>query len=226
MSSVDTRTATTLGETFLATVAARVEAPAILGADLRMALSWRDYGDQALRAAAGLSALGLGHQQTIGLLLTNRPEFHVADTAALLLGAVPFSMYNTSAPEQLAHLIADAGCRIVVTETALLPALNAALEQRAAAVEHVVVVDSPSWSELLASEQIDQTAAVGPDDLATLIYTSGTTGPPKGVQLTHKNILTMTIEVAPRLGVRPDYRLISSYLWPTSPNGSARTTSR
>jgi long-chain acyl-CoA synthetase len=209
MSSVDTRTATTLGETFLATVAARGEAPAILEADLQTVLSWRDYGDLALRAAAGLSALGLGHQQTIGVLLTNRPEFYVVDTAALLLGAVPFSMYNTSAPEQLAHLIVDASCRIVVTETAFLPALSAALEQRPGAVEHVVVVDSPSWPELLAPDQIDQTAAVGPDDLATLIYTSGTTGPPKGVQLTHKNLLTMTNEVALRLRVQPDYRVIS-----------------
>jgi long-chain acyl-CoA synthetase len=209
MSSVDTRTATTLGETFLATVAARGEAPAILVADLQTVLSWREYGDLARRAAAGLSALGLGHQQTIGLLLTNRPEFYVVDTAALLLGAVPFSMYNTSAPEQLVHLISDAGCRVVVTETVFLPALSAALEQRPGIVEHVVVVDSPSWAELLASEQIDQTAAVGPDDLGTLIYTSGTTGPPKGVQLTHKNILTMTTEVAGRLEVQPHYRVIS-----------------
>src|SRR5438445_8456554 len=136
MSSVDTHTATTLADTFLATVATRGDAPAILDADLRTALSWRDYGDQALRAAAGLSALGLGHQETIGLLLTNRPEFHVADAAALLLGAVPFSMYNTSAPEQLVHLISDAGCRIIVTETVFLPALTAALEQRPGAVEH------------------------------------------------------------------------------------------
>src|SRR4051812_42803865 len=125
MSSVDTRTATTLGETFLATVAARGEAPAILDSKLQTVLSWSDYGNLAVRAAAGLSALGLGHQETVGLLLTNRPEFHVVDTAALLLGAVPFSMYNTSAPEQLVHLMSDAGCRIVVTETAFLPALSA-----------------------------------------------------------------------------------------------------
>src|SRR3954453_18207776 len=140
MSSVDTHTATTLGETFLTTVAARGDAPAILDADLRTVLSWHDYGDVALRAAAGLSALGLGHQQTIGLLLTNRPEFHVVDTAALLLGAVPFSMYNTSAPEQLAHLLSDSGCRIVVTESAFVPVLSAALEQRPGTVDHVVVV--------------------------------------------------------------------------------------
>ncbi|WP_029117581.1 long-chain fatty acid--CoA ligase [Mycobacterium sp. URHB0044] len=209
MSSVDARTATTLGETFLATVATRGAAPAICNADGQTVLSWHEYGEQARRAAAGLSALGLGHQQTIGLLLANRPEFYLVDTAALLLGAVPFSMYNTSAPEQLVHLLSDAGCRIIVTEAALLPALAAALEQRQGAVEHVVVVDSPSWSELFASGQIDQAAAVGPDDLATLIYTSGTTGPPKGVQLTHGNILAMTTEVAVRLEVQPHYRVIS-----------------
>jgi long-subunit acyl-CoA synthetase (AMP-forming) len=62
-----------------------------------------------------LAALGLADGDTLGLLLTNRPEFHVADAGALLLGATPFSMYNTSAPEQLAHLITDAGCRVVLS---------------------------------------------------------------------------------------------------------------
>jgi acyl-CoA synthetase (AMP-forming)/AMP-acid ligase II len=58
---------------------------------------------------------GIGPGDTLGLLLSNRPEFHIADAGALLLGATPFSMYNTSAPEQLAHLVADADCRVIVT---------------------------------------------------------------------------------------------------------------
>ena len=57
-----------------------------------MVLSWRDYGTQARRAAAGLAALGLGQADTLGFLLSNRPEFHVADAGALFLGATPFSM--------------------------------------------------------------------------------------------------------------------------------------
>jgi long-chain acyl-CoA synthetase len=78
VSSVVGRRAATVGETFLATVQDRGDAPAILDPALGVALSWRDYGASARRAAAGLAALGLGHQQTLGLLLHNRPEFHIA----------------------------------------------------------------------------------------------------------------------------------------------------
>jgi long-chain acyl-CoA synthetase len=202
-----------LGEAFLATVAARGDAPALLHADLTVALTWREYGAHARRAAAGLAALGLRKSETLGLLLTNRPEFHVADAGALLLGVTPFSMYNTSAPEQLAHFIADAGCRVVITEVSLLDGLLAARERGASGIEHVIVVDDDSsglWAELLASEELeDDPAAVRPGDLATLIYTSGTTGVPKGVQLTHENILTMIGDVAGLIGVEAKQRAIS-----------------
>jgi long-chain acyl-CoA synthetase len=123
-----TRRAVTVNAAFLATVEDRGDAPVILDASLDVVLSWRDYGAMARRAAAGLAALGLGHQQTLGLLMHNRPEFHIADAGALWLGAVTLSMYNTSAPEQLGHLISDAGCRIVITEAALVDRLLAAVE--------------------------------------------------------------------------------------------------
>jgi long-chain acyl-CoA synthetase len=88
------RGATTIGESFLAMVESRADAPAILNADLEVVLSWRDYGAAAGRVATGLAAQGLGQGDTLGLLLSNRPEFHLADAGALLLGATPFSMYN------------------------------------------------------------------------------------------------------------------------------------
>ncbi|HTF47637.1 MAG TPA: AMP-binding protein, partial [Pseudonocardia sp.] len=194
-SSVFHRGPTTVGEAFLAMVESRADAPAILNAELEVVLSWRDYGAQARRVATGLAELGLGHGETLGLLLSNRPEFHIADAGALLLGAIPFSMYNTSAPEQLAHLVADAGCRIVITEAALVDGLIAALERGRGAVDHVIVVGSDAWFELLDSGELEHAAASQPSDLATLIYTSGTTGPPKGVELTHTNILTMAAEI-------------------------------
>ena len=112
MSTVVHRDTVTVGEAFLAMVESRADAPAILNADLDTVLSWRDYGAQARRAGTGLAALGLSQGDTLGLLLSNRPEFHVADAGALLLGATPFSMYNTSAPEQLTHLVADADGRL------------------------------------------------------------------------------------------------------------------
>jgi long-subunit acyl-CoA synthetase (AMP-forming) len=151
------------------------------------------------RLAHGLQALGLERGQTFALMLTNRPEFHVADAAALSLGATPFSLYQTLTPEQIAYQLNDSGAGIVVTEPALLDRVQAAREQ-APNVRHVVLVEGDPPSGVLPLEELLQEesdpeeiaasrAAVGPDDLLTLIYTSGTTGPPKGVQLSHHNMM-------------------------------------
>jgi long-chain acyl-CoA synthetase len=131
MTDTATPGVTSLAEAFLATVERRGDEPALLHADQAVALTWREYGEQARSVATGLSALGVRPGDTVGLLLTNRPEFHVADAAALLLGATPFSMYNTSAPEQFEHLLTDAGCRVVVTETVLAERLMTAVPTRA-----------------------------------------------------------------------------------------------
>src|SRR5258708_7811545 len=199
----------TLADTFSAVAAARGTAPAILDSALKVLLTWEDYGAAARGAAGGLAALGVGRGDTVGVLLPNRPEFPVADAGALLLGATPFSMYNTSAPEQLAHLIADAGCRVVITEAALVDRLQAGLQLAPGFVEHLVVVESHSWSTLAGADEPERSAAPQPNDLATIIYTSGTTGPPKGVELTHANILAMASEVAPLMGVQAQHRAIS-----------------
>jgi long-chain acyl-CoA synthetase len=126
-------------------------------------------------------------------MLTNRPEFHFFDAAALHLGATPFSFYNTYTAEQIAYQVQDAGTRILVTEKAFLDRFEG-IE----AIEHLVVVDAGDLDEALTIADVEAEGdpgfdfeaawrAVQPDDLLTLIYTSGTTGPPKGVQLTHAN---------------------------------------
>ena len=65
-----------------------------------------------------MPALGVRRGDTVGLMLTNRPEFHLLDTAAMHLGATPFSIYNTSSAEQIAYLLGDAGNRVVAVEAA------------------------------------------------------------------------------------------------------------
>jgi long-chain acyl-CoA synthetase len=155
---------TTMVDAFLRTVERRGEAPAILDADPRVAMSWRDYGSYARRMAACVATLGLAKGDTLGLLLTNRPEFHVADAGALMLGVTPFSMYNTSSPEQLAHLISDADCPVIVTEDALVGRLRAALKDSKANVEYLVVVEDLSWHELLSHKAIEAIPDVGPHD--------------------------------------------------------------
>jgi long-subunit acyl-CoA synthetase (AMP-forming) len=161
-------------------------------------MTWGEYAQRVERTAAGLAALGLGPGDSLALMLVNRPEFHWVDTAALHLGAIPFSIYNTSAPEQIEYLLGDAGNRIIVTESAFLERVLAA-KPTVSSLEHVLLVDGPA-DGALALDEVEASGgdgfdleahwrAVAPDDLLTLIYTSGTTGPPKGVELTHGSML-------------------------------------
>src|SRR5436305_1210273 len=159
-------------------------------------MTWREYADKVRSLAAGLAGLGLGHGDTIAVLLTNRPEFHWVDSAAMHLGATPFSVYNTYSAEQIEYLVSDAQNRIVVTESQYLDTVIK-VKETCSSVEHVVLVDGEADGTLSladvegsASDDFDFGAAwkaVEPDDVLTLIYTSGTTGPPKGVQITHSN---------------------------------------
>src|SRR3989442_10712603 len=78
-------------------------------------------------------------------MLSNRPEFHVVDLAATMLGATPFSIYQTLPPDQIAYVVGDAGARMAVVEPAFLPAMFAA-RRSLPALEHVIVVggDAPA----------------------------------------------------------------------------------
>src|SRR5690349_199545 len=106
----------TMCEAFQQTVARHPGAVALRTAGGAVTITWAQYSDRVARIAAGLAALGVGRGDTVALMMTNRPEFHLADTAAFHLGAVPFSVYNTSAAGQIRHVLADAGCRVAVCE--------------------------------------------------------------------------------------------------------------
>src|SRR5919197_3328904 len=107
--------ATTLCEAFQMTSSAHPDRPAVRTRGGEREITWAEYADWVRRLAPGFASLGLGAGDTLALMLTNRPEFHFADTAAMHVGATPFSIYNTYAPEQIEFLVGDAKNSIVAT---------------------------------------------------------------------------------------------------------------
>jgi len=192
--------AATLAEAFRITAAERADAVAVHTRGGEVAWTWGELRARVDALAGGLAGLGVGRGETVALLLVNRPEFHLCDLAAMSLGAAPFSIYQTYTPDQIAHVVGDAGARVLITEPAFLDGVLAARAQLPA-LEHVVVLTAGSVPDgCLRLDEVEgadpgfdvdaAVAAVGPEDVLTLIYTSGTTGPPKGVQLVHRNLMT------------------------------------
>ncbi|HEY6636782.1 MAG TPA: AMP-dependent synthetase/ligase [Solirubrobacterales bacterium] len=159
-------------------------------------LSWNELREIVHKIAGGLAKLGVTKGDTVAIMLSNRWEFIPTDLAAVSLGAVPYSIYQTYAAEQIQYLLSDADSKLVITEQAYLDNVNEA-RKGLSTLEKVIVVDGDggdlTLDELMEMDPgfdpAESVNAVGPDDLLTLIYTSGTTGPPKGVQLTHRNLL-------------------------------------
>ncbi len=188
----------TLTAMFLATCAARGGATAVRDSAGRTVLSYDGLRDRVARVAGGLRALGVARGDAVALMMVNRPEFFVVDLAALFLGAIPFSLYNSAAASQLRHVLADAGARTVVCDGAFASVLREARSPGAPPVNLVLVDgaaggDATSLAELegvVPPLDLERLASeTRPSDLATLIYTSGSTGAPKGVEITHANLV-------------------------------------
>jgi long-chain acyl-CoA synthetase len=188
--------------------------------DDEVSLTWAELRDRVDALAGGLAGLGVQRGDTVALMLSNRPEFHLADLAVMMLGAVPYSIYLTSAPEQIAYVVDDAGSKVAIVEEAYLEVFQAARADLPG-LETVIVLEGERGEGTVAWEAVEGAnpdfdvesawRAVGPDDLLTLIYTSGTTGPPKGVELVHANLLA-AVESIEQMIQFPDAAKVISWL--------------
>jgi long-chain acyl-CoA synthetase len=180
----------TLCGAFQVTAAERPDAVAVRTPGGGVEWTFAHLADRVRRTAAGLAALGVQPGETVGVLLANRPEVHLADLAAVHIGAVPFALYAASSPAEVAEAIRGTGSRVVVTEHAFLSAVANA------GVEHTVLVDGGAEGamplaqlEELAEPGFDFDAAwraVRPDDVLTLLLTAGATGPPRAAEIPHR----------------------------------------
>ncbi|HEY4916987.1 MAG TPA: long-chain fatty acid--CoA ligase [Solirubrobacteraceae bacterium] len=210
--------AATIAEAFRITAAERAEEVAIRTKQDAFTITWGELRERVDALAGGLAKLGVGRGDSVALMLSNRPEFHLSDLAAMMLGATPFSIYNTYTAEQIRYVVADAGAKVLICEEQYMPQVREA-RRSLPDLEYVIVVDGEAPLGTLTLSEVegsnpdfDVEAAVSQiksDDVLTLIYTSGTTGPPKGVQLIHRNLLATAEGIIDLIDFPRDGRVIS-----------------
>ncbi|MGB9223896.1 fatty acid--CoA ligase FadD11 [Mycobacterium sp.] len=205
----------TMCEAFQRTAAIDPDAVALRTPGSTATLTWREYAAQVRQVAAGLAGLGVRRGDTVSLMMANRIEFYPLEVGAQHVGATSFSVYNTLPAEQLTYLFDNAGTKVAICEEQYVDRIRTS----GAPIEHIVCIDgSPagtlSVDDLYAAARDDfdfesTWRAVQPDDIVTLIYTSGTTGNPKGVEMTHTNLLFEGYALDEVLGIEFGDRITS-----------------
>ncbi|MCZ2442853.1 MAG: long-chain fatty acid--CoA ligase [Flavobacteriales bacterium] len=169
--------------------------------------SWKEYSTEEYvsivnNISYGLLEIGINKEDKIAIISFNRPEWNFADFGASQLGAVTVPMYPTIGEADYKHILNDAGVKVILVENIEIYSKVAAIKNQVSSLEKIYSFDHipglPQWTELCElgkknpnSEKVKALKdSVKSDDLMTLIYTSGTTGTPKGVMLTHNNILS------------------------------------
>ncbi|RDD60565.1 AMP-binding protein [Ferruginivarius sediminum] len=152
-------------------------------------ISFRDLAQQARRVAGGLRASGLEPGEFVGIYAPNSPAWIAARVGLLLAGGVAVSLDSDLSIEQLRQQLADSGARRIFTAGDHLDTLK---EAGGGELETWLLdagEDDPRSLARLLDEPLAESPKVAADEVATLFYTSGTTGQPKGVPLTHRNIV-------------------------------------
>jgi long-chain acyl-CoA synthetase len=169
-------------------------------------IAWSEAARQVGALSRGLRLLGLEPGDRVALVAENRPEWVIADLAVMAAGGITVPAYTTNTVEDHRHILANSGARIVIVSTPALAQRVIPAADPVTSVEHVVTIEALTsgqvshadlhrWDELMArgeaapDDVAERLAGVGRDDVACLIYTSGTGGVPKGVMLTHANVM-------------------------------------
>src|SRR3954453_16955162 len=210
--------AATIAEAFRLTSAERTGDVAVRTLDGSVEWTWGELREKVDALADGLYSLGVRNGDSVALMLGNRPEFHLADLAVVMIGATPFSIYMTYAPNQIAYVVGDADAKVLITEQQFVANVMEARKDLPD-LGQVIVVDGEADDAITLEQAMEagdgsfdidaSVADIGPDDVLTLIYTSGTTGPPKGVQLSHRNLLAAVQGIEDLIELPRDGRVVS-----------------
>ncbi len=191
-------------------------------------LSSADLLEQVRALSLGLRSIGVAPGDRVAIVSESRPEWTLADLAVLAAGAITVPVYPTLSPAQTQIILADSGARFAVASDDTQVAKVQDIAGELPGLERIVAIDAREWKAPgrlpvetwgrvqgagRARIQADPAEAarfeafvarLEPSDTATIIYTSGTSGTPKGVVLTHHNILSNVIAINAVLGVQAD----------------------
>ncbi len=186
-------------------------------------VTWQDYRRQVERVAKGLISLGVDVGRSTVILSSNRPEWFVSHFGSIAAGALPVGLYTNSTSDQCRYIADHCEAAVAFVEDADHLQTFLELRPHLPRLEAIILMDGDppdpsilSWSGLQElGRQIPETAyrqrteALDPAGVCELIYTSGTTGTPKGVMLTHRNIVWLAGQVVPIWHIEPGDALIS-----------------
>ena len=185
--------------------------------------SWSidDICDLADHISYGLMHLGIGPDDKVAIISPNRPEWILADFGIAQIGAISVPVYPTMGAADTEFILNDAGVKIVLLADAELNDKIQSIQSKIPSLSHVF-----SFNEIAGVSHISELIKLGkdnpqqevlkeykarikPDDLLTLIYTSGTTGTPKGVMLTHNNLISNVTAAQPVCPVTNEHKVLS-----------------
>jgi long-chain acyl-CoA synthetase len=187
----------------------------------RRVLSTEDFFAKTCALADALVELGVTTGDRVLLLSDNRPEWHMVDLAVLDLGATDVPVYLTLTAAQLTYQVNDSGAAVAVAENPVQMAKLLEIRSECPSLRHLIQIEGDRADGVLEFEALavaedagtdvrfwDRAATVDEQKLATIIYTSGTTGEPKGVMLSHNNLVQNATFTSRRLqGDRTDLAL-------------------
>jgi len=182
--------------------------------------STQEFLDTSMKVSKSLVALGVNPNDKVALISNNRPEWNISDIGIMMAGAINVPIYPTISPSDYEFIFNDAEVKVCfVSDDELLAKVND-IKDGVPTLKHIISFQKIEGTEYfedflergseIATSEIDtRKAAINSEDLATLIYTSGTTGNPKGVMLSHQNIVSNVVGSRERLPVDEHSKAVS-----------------
>lgn len=185
-----------------------------------ISVSTQEFIDQGNEVSRGLIALGIQPGDKIGMISNNRFEWNIVDLGILQVGAINVPIYPTISSEDYAYIFNHAELKAVLVSDQEILDKVLAIKDQVPTLKGIYtfnqIVGQQHWSEIKKrAGEVDQNAvedikkSIKTDDLATIIYTSGTTGRPKGVMLSHKNIISNVYNAGARFPAKPHQNAVS-----------------